>query len=52
MSAFKHLGFGVTDKQIQTKNFSIAKYFGELNSNNQEHGKGVDIFNEIAKNGK
>jgi hypothetical protein len=52
VSAFENLGFGVTDKQIQTKTFSNAKYIGELNSNNDRHGKGVTIFNEKEKKGK
>ncbi len=49
VSAFKHLGFGATDKQIETMTLSDGKYFGELNSNNQEHGKGVMIFNDRKK---
>ncbi len=52
MSAFEHLGFGSIDKQIQTATYSNAKYFGELNSKNESHGKGVYIYNEKDKNGK
>ncbi len=44
-SVLKHLGFGSIDRQIETKTFSTGQYFGELNSNNQEHGKGVIIYN-------
>ncbi len=52
MSAFEHLGFKSIDKQIQTKTYSNVKYIGELNSNNQEHGKGVYIFNGKDNKGK
>jgi hypothetical protein len=46
VSAFKHLGFGSTDKQIQTGNYLGIGFgkLGELNSKNQLHGKGIDIF--------
>jgi len=46
VSARDHLGFGVTDKQVGTYEYTNGKWFGELNSGGKSHGKGVTIFTE------
>ena len=50
VSARDHLGFGVTDKQVGTYEYSNEKWFGELNSGSEPHSKGVSIFTDGTRN--
>ncbi len=42
----EHLGFGALHTTLYTKNNSILKYkyYGELNADGKEHGRGIKIY--------
>jgi hypothetical protein len=40
-----YLGGGALHTPLQTKTYSHYKYYGEVNSDGEEHGRGIEISN-------
>ena len=45
ISVNDHLGKGDLTSPLQTKSETWRKYYGEVNSDGEEHGRGIRIWN-------